>query len=74
MPREPFSIRATCKREGTTGVAVGKRGPMEDPLEESLAWLFVKTDEEILAEAEVAVLHSMFLVEDTRPERAGSNG
>ena len=47
---------------------------MEDPLEESLAWLFVKTDEEILAEAEVAVLHSMFLVEDTRPERASSNG
>jgi hypothetical protein len=47
---------------------------MEDPLLESLAWLFVKTDEEILAEAEVAALHSMYLVEDTRPERVGNNG
>ncbi|MGA8742651.1 MAG: hypothetical protein WB561_15810 [Terracidiphilus sp.] len=45
-----------------------------DQLVESLAWLFVKSEEEILAEVEVAVLHSMFLAEDTRPERAGSNG
>jgi hypothetical protein len=43
---------------------------MEDPLEEVLAWLFVRTEEEILAEAEVAALNSMFLVEDPRPERA----
>lgn len=47
---------------------------MDDPLVESLTWLFVKTDEEILAEAEVAALHSMFLAEDTRPDRAGNNG
>ena len=47
---------------------------MDDPLVESLAWLFVKTDEEILADAEVAALHSMFLSEDTRPERASNNG
>jgi hypothetical protein len=47
---------------------------MDDPLMESLAWLFVKTDEEILAEAEVAALHSMFLAEDTRQELAGNNG
>jgi len=47
---------------------------MEDPIVESLAWLFAKTDEEILAEAEVAALHSMFLAEDTRPERSGNNG
>ncbi|MGA7246056.1 MAG: hypothetical protein WBX19_22925 [Terracidiphilus sp.] len=45
-----------------------------DQLIESLAWLFVKSEEEILAEVEVAVLHSMFLAEDTRPERAGNNG
>ena len=41
---------------------------MEDPLVEVLAWLFVKTEEEIMAEAEVAALHSMFLAEDPRPE------
>jgi hypothetical protein len=47
---------------------------MEDPVIEMLEWLFVKTDEEIIAEAEVAVLHSIFLHEDTRPERGGNNG
>jgi hypothetical protein len=47
---------------------------MDDPLVEIFAWLFVKTDEEILVEAEVATLHSMFIVEDTRPERADNNG
>ena len=47
---------------------------MDDPLVESLAWLFTKTDEEILAEAEVAALHSMFLAEDKRPESAANNG
>lgn len=43
---------------------------MEDPMVEMFAWLFVKTEEEIMAEAEVAALHSMFLAEDPRPERA----
>ena len=42
---------------------------MDDPIVESLAWLFVKTEEEILEEAEVAALHSMLLAEDSRPER-----
>jgi hypothetical protein len=46
---------------------------MEDSVEEMLVWLFVKTDEEVLAEAEVAALHSMLLAEDPRPERAGNN-
>jgi len=46
---------------------MNKRGHMDDSLLESLAWLFIKTDEEILAEAEIAVLHSMLLAEDTRP-------
>jgi hypothetical protein len=46
---------------------------MDDPLVESLTWLFVKTDEEILDEAEVAALHSIFLAEDTRPESVGNN-
>jgi hypothetical protein len=44
---------------------------MEDHLVEMLSWLFVKTEEEILAEAEIAALHSMLLAEDPRPERAG---
>lgn len=44
---------------------------MDDPIVEGLAWLFEKTDEEILVEAEVAALHSMFLVEDTRTEFSG---
>jgi hypothetical protein len=43
---------------------------MDDPIVEMLAWLFVKTDEEIMEEAEVAALHSMFLAEDPRPEGA----
>lgn len=42
---------------------------MEDPVVEMLAWLFVKTEEEIIAEAEIAALHSLLLHEDTRPER-----
>jgi hypothetical protein len=48
-----------------------KRGRMEDPLAEMLHWLFVKTEEEIVAEAEVVALNSMFLAEDPRPARAG---
>jgi hypothetical protein len=47
---------------------------MQDSVVEMLAWLFVKTEDEILVEAEVAALHSMFLAEDPRPERASSNG
>jgi hypothetical protein len=43
---------------------------MENQLEDLLAWLFVKTEEEILAEAEVAALKSMFFAEDPRPEGA----
>jgi hypothetical protein len=43
---------------------------MENTLEEMLAWLFVKTEEEIWAEAELAALHSMLLAEDPRPDRA----
>jgi hypothetical protein len=41
---------------------------MEDPTLEALAWLFEKPAEEIIAEAEVAALRSMFLVEDSRTE------
>jgi hypothetical protein len=40
---------------------------MEDPLVEMIAWLFTKTEEEILAEAEIAALHSMIQLEDPRP-------
>jgi hypothetical protein len=47
---------------------------MEDPLVEMLAWLLVKTEEEVVAEAEVAALHSMLLAEDPRPERGGNKG
>jgi hypothetical protein len=47
---------------------------MQDLLVEMLAWLFVKTDEEVLAEAEVTALQSMLLAEDPRQERAGNTG
>lgn len=47
---------------------------MEDSVVEMLAWLFVKTEEEIIADAEIAALHSMFLPEDPRPEPAGNHG
>lgn len=47
---------------------------MEDSLVEMLTWLLVKTEEEIVAEAEVAVLHSMLVAEDPRPERSGDKG
>jgi hypothetical protein len=43
---------------------------MEDPLVEMFAWIFVKSEEEIVTDAEVAALHSMLLAEDPRPERA----
>jgi len=45
---------------------------MEDSLVEMLAWVLTKTDEEILAEIEVAALNSMLLAEDPRPERGGN--
>ena len=45
---------------------------MEDPLVEMLAWLFVKSEDEIRIEAEVEALHSIFLAEDPRPERNGN--
>jgi hypothetical protein len=46
---------------------------MEEQLTEVLAWLFMKTDEEIATEAEIAALYSMFRGEDPRPERARNN-
>ena len=45
---------------------------MEDPVIELLSWLFVKTEEEIIAEEEVAALHSMLRHEDPRPDRDGN--
>jgi hypothetical protein len=42
---------------------------MEDPTVEMLAWLFVKTEEEFIEEAEVAALYSMLIAPDPRPER-----
>jgi hypothetical protein len=47
---------------------------MEDSVVEMLAWLFVKTEEEIMAEAEVTALHAMLLPEDPRPDGAGNHG
>lgn len=47
---------------------------MEDPVVEMLAWLFVKTDDEIRAEVEIAALHSMLLAEDPRADRSCNNG
>jgi hypothetical protein len=42
----------------------------DSSLVEMLEWLFVKTEEEIQAEAEIAALNSMFVAEDPRPERS----
>jgi len=71
MPRKPCGAGF---RGEALHLAAAKRGTMEDRLVEMLAWLFVKTEEEILAEAEVAALYSMLHGEDTRPEHAGNNG
>lgn len=45
---------------------------MEEQVVEILAWLFVKTEQEIRTEEEIAALSSMFLAEDPRPDRAAS--
>ncbi len=42
---------------------------METSVVEMLAWLYVKTEEEILVEAEIAAITSMYLAPDPRPER-----
>lgn len=46
---------------------------MEDTVVEMLNWLLVKTDEDILLDAEVAALYSMLIPRDPRPERVSSN-
>jgi hypothetical protein len=74
MPPEHLSTLVYLSRESILLVLIPKRGRMEDSLVELLAWIFVKTEEEILVEAEVAALRSMLLAEDPRPERAGNNG
>ena len=58
--RIPGALHGPQSKRGTT---------VEDPLLEMLSWLFVKSEEEIMVEAEVAALTSMFLAEDPRPER-----
>ena len=47
---------------------------MEDTVIEMLNWIFVKTDEDILVDAEVAVLYSMLIPRDPRPEQIEHNG
>jgi hypothetical protein len=68
--RQPGSC---VRREHRNAESLKKGGRMEDPIVEMLAWLLVKPEEEILAEAEVAILRSLYIAEDPRPERAGSN-
>ena len=46
---------------------------MEDTAVEMLNWLLVKTDEDILVDAEVAALYSMLIPRDPRPEPVSSN-
>jgi hypothetical protein len=46
---------------------------MEDTVVEMLNWLLVKTDEDILVDAEVAALYSMLIPRDPRPEPVSSN-
>jgi hypothetical protein len=72
MPSISFLFRAVS-RGSTIQNAVPKRGKMEDPVVEMLAWLFVKTDEELAEEAELSVLYSMLVAPDPRPERTSTN-
>ena len=44
---------------------------MEINVLEMLSWLFVKSEEEIIVEEEVAALYSMLVAEDPRPEHTG---
>lgn len=47
---------------------------MEDTVVvEMLKWLLVKTDEDILVDAEVAALYSMLVPRDPRPDPVSSN-
>lgn len=46
---------------------------MEDTVVEMLNWLFVKTDEDVLVDAEVAALYSMLIPRDPREERISEN-
>ena len=64
-----FSIRRTRPGGALRGPQTKRGTMMENPLLEMLSWLFVKSEEEIMVEAEVAALTSMFLAEDPRPER-----
>jgi len=73
LPLEQSSAEALASGENAHKSHVEKRGTMDDRLTEILAWLFVKSDEEIVAEAEVHALYSMFHGEDPRPERAGND-
>ena len=49
-------------------MAQWENGRVEESELEMLEWLFIKTDEEILEEAEIAFLNSMILAEDPRTE------
>ena len=62
--------RRTDPGKSTAHAVVPKTGKMEDSVVEMLAWLFEKTEDEIVEEAEVAALNSMLLADDPRPERA----
>jgi hypothetical protein len=67
--RRTFSIPRTRLGGRLRGPQTKRGTMMENPLVEMLSWLFVKSEEEIMVEAEVAALTSMFLAEDPRPER-----
>jgi hypothetical protein len=68
-----YMFRISCEfGQGSQGralyMAQSENRKAEDSVLEMLAWLFVKSDEEILDEAEIALLNSMFLAEDPRAE------
>ena len=60
VARIPGALHGPQSKGGTT---------VKDLLVEMLSWLFVMSEEEIMVEAEVAALTSMFIAEDPRPER-----
>ena len=41
-----------------------------DPIEDALAWLFTKSEDEILADVEIAALYDMFFEVEMAPRAA----
>jgi hypothetical protein len=74
---EPATLKAQverfCEAPPSLFALAAEIPGSDDELLEMLAELFTKTDEEVLADAEIASLHTMLVPVDPRPERANRN-